>query len=176
MPTYKQAIFCIFAARICRDTQVSRDLITQINRSATDIKSSLNFTGVDVLCRKYAQAQDVLDITKKHAYEYTVMIDMLTQARTDGVVATADLLWLKPRDRTLWYVLNCTGRRTSCVEAAAPHAHFLAEKAIGRALGIPMVKEAVQALEAALIDTLYVPEPQEREELIKEYYRGNQSG
>ena len=53
---------------------------------------------------------------------------MLVAARTDGVLASAEFLWLKPVDRQLWFMLNSIGRRTPFVEVSAPYAHWLVER------------------------------------------------
>ena len=97
----------------------------------------------------------------RHAYVLTTMATLLQMARTDGVVATADFLWLKPVDRRLWYMLNSIGRQTVVPEISGPYAHWLAEKKIGRPLVAPMVKEAVTGLEAAVAEILYIAEGDE---------------
>ena len=81
---------------------------------------------------------------------------MLEVARVDGVLATAEFLWLKPVDRRFWYMMNSVGRQVSVVEVSGPFAHWLAEKKVGRALKTPMVKEAVVALEEAMEGILVV--------------------
>ena len=82
------------------------------------------------------------------------MATMLEIARSDGVLASSEFLWLKPVDRQLWFMLNSVGRQTAVGEIAGGIAHWLAEKKVGRALRTPMIKEAVNSLAAALEDTL----------------------
>jgi intracellular multiplication protein IcmP len=163
---HRRALFTVFLARGCRDTKVANNLLTQINKSC-DSKNpnKLNFQGIDAIWPKYYSQPIVKDIIKSHAYEFTIFIDLLLLARQDGVLANSDFLWLKPIDRLFWYVLCSTGRKTYFVEAAGTHAHFLVEKALGKALSVPYVAEAVKALNFALEEIVYVPTAEEKEQL-----------
>jgi intracellular multiplication protein IcmP len=173
LPIHKRALFATFLARGCRNTKEARDLLIQINNSCIDGKiDALNFDGTDALWKKHINERAITDIIKMHAYESTVFMALLLFAREDGVFATADFLWLKPFDRKFWYFLNNVGRQTAFCEAAGVHAHFLAEMALRRPLGVPMVGEATKALESALGDIIYTPSPEERDELLKQYELG----
>lgn len=154
-----QALFAIFAARIDGAKEVSETMLAQIARSAAAGK--LDFSGVKELLKKHRDNKKVLKIRQTHAYILTVMASMLKLAREDGVLATADFLWLKPIDRPLWYMLNSVGRQTACVEVAGPFAHWLAELELGHKIYVPMVKSAVDALEGALKEVLYKPDEDE---------------
>ncbi len=155
LPIHMQALVIIFIARAERERDVANKLLAQIARSAGGGK--LDFTGVSALMKnKYAQSRIIQWLGARHAYVYTMMASLLEIARSDGVLATAEFLWLKPVDRRLWYVLNTVGRQTAVVEVAGVHAHWLAEKKIGRSLRTPMVVEAVNALEANMLDTLNI--------------------
>ena len=168
LPKHRLAIFAAIIARAARDTNASRDFILQINCSATnDVSKELNFAGVDELWQKHYNKKAIQEVIQAHAYEFTVFYDLFLLARQDGVFATADFLWLKPRDRSFWYVLNSVGRQTPYCEAAGIYAHFLAEKSLGRALNVPMVAEAKKALKSALDDIIYKPTPEEKEDLLK---------
>src|SRR4029079_9643029 len=111
---------------------------------------SLDYSGVDELLKKHINSKDVQTILKSHAYVMTVMASMLEKARDDGVQASADFLWLKPRDRRLWYMMNTVGRQTPFIEVAGVYAHWIAEKEAGKRILVPMVEEASKALEIAL--------------------------
>ncbi len=169
LPIHQRAIFAVFLARACRDSKVAAELLKQINQSA-DSKNPgvLNFSNVDNIWRKYYNQRAIQEIIRAHAYEFTIFIDLLLLARQDGVLATADFLWLKPIDRLFWYVLSSTGRQTYFVEAAGVHAHFLVEKSLGRGLSVPYVKESVKALQLALNEILYVPDEEEKQQLLKQ--------
>lgn len=155
LPIHIQALVVIFIARAERERDVANKLLAQIARSAGGGK--LDFTGVNKLIKeKYGQSRILKWLEARHAYVYTMMASLLEIARSDGVLATAEFLWLKPVDRRLWYVLNSVGRQTAVVEVAGAHAHWLTEKKIGRSLRSPMVVEAVNALEENMLDTLYI--------------------
>ena len=169
LPIHKRALFAAFVARGCRNTKEARDLLLQINNSCIDGKiDNLNFTGADELWKKHVNDRAITDIIKMHAYESTVFMALLLFAREDGVLASADFIWLKPFDRKFWYFLNNVGRQTAFCEAAGVHAHFLAEMALRRPLGVPMVEEATKGLDLALQDIIYTPKPEERDELLKQ--------
>lgn len=169
MPEYVRALFALFVGRGARDSQAAKDLVFKINSSIDPKKpGQLDFTGVDELWKKHYKKREIQNIINAHAYESTVMTALFLYAREDGVFPTADFLWLKPVDRKLWYVLNNVGRQTPHSEAAGVHAHFLAEKALKRALSMPMIEEAVKGLQLALDDVIYVPTAEEKEELIRQ--------
>lgn len=158
LPLLIKALFSIFAARAARDRASADYLMAQIARSAIGISTEsgehlirrLNFAGVETLLEKYMNHPSVTKVIHKHAYVLTVMASMLNLARQDGVLASSEFLWVKPCDRTLWFMLNCVGRQTAYVEAAGPFSHWIAERAVGRKLHVPMIDMAVNALETAL--------------------------
>jgi len=156
LPAYGRALFAALAARTNADTKAAQALFQQLNRSSA--KQNFDYTGVDALIKKHEGSKAVQRIIQDHAYILTVMAGMLFGARTDGVQATADFLWLKPIDRRLWYMLNTMGRQTPFVESAGPFAHFLAEREAGRKLIVPMVENATVALELALKSMIYNPD------------------
>lgn len=151
-----QALFAAFAARTAGDREACDAMLTQISQSAGS--GRLDFSGVKELLKKYRDHKKVLKVRQSHAYILTVMPSMLKLAREDGVLASADFLWLKTIDRPLWYILNSVGRQTACVEVAGPFAHWLAEIELGHKIYVPTVKKAVIALEIALKEMLYKDE------------------
>lgn len=173
LPIHRRAIFAAIIARGCRDTKAARELLDQINRSCAHGKlDKLDFNGADALWKKHVKTREVVDLINMHAYETTVFMALFLFAREDGVFATADFLWLKPLDRKFWYFLNNVGRQTAFCEAAGVHAHFLAESALRRPLGVPMVDEATKGLELALNDIIYVPSAEEKDQLLKQFEPG----
>lgn len=125
---------------------------------ATSSCTQLDYTGVDELLEKHRNQHDVVTACQTHAYESTVMIEMLLLARTDGVLASAEFLWLKTVDRKLWFILNTVGRQTAVAEVAGVYAHWKAERALGRGLKVPMVQQAIKGLEIAVAEVKYKPE------------------
>jgi intracellular multiplication protein IcmP len=153
---HTKALFAVFAARANRDRDGANKLLREI--AASTETGKLDFSGVKSLFEKHKQNKMVIKVCSKHAFILTVMASMLLLAREDGVLATADFLWLKPVDRSLWFMLNSVGRQTPFTEVSGPFAHWLAERKIGRKLNVPMIEEAVNALESALKEIIYVPD------------------
>lgn len=89
----------------------------------------------------------VKNIIDRHYYKYTVFIALFEACGKMGVFASSDFLWLKIKDRKLWYCLNNAGRNVAFVESAGPMCQYLAEKYIKRKMVIPMVSNAVTAFD-----------------------------
>ncbi len=155
-PPHVQALYAIFLARANHDRANADKLLLQIATSASANK--LNFKGVKEIVAKHKDSKFAKFAERKHAYLLTLMATLLESARTDGVLATAEFLWLKPIDRPLWYMLNGVGRQTAFPEVSGAFAHWVAEKKIDRALKVPMVEEAVKALNLAIKEIMYEPE------------------
>lgn len=156
LPLYMQALVAIFIARGNRDRISADPILQRISASANE--GTLDFSGAVTLWRKHINSKNVQRVLQKHAYIYTVMASLIELAREDGVLATAEFLWLKPLDRKLWYMLNSVGRQTAVPEIAGAFSHWLAEKKVGQPLKVPMVQEAVKSLQAALEEIVYTDE------------------
>jgi len=156
LPLAIKILFVAFVARANHDQEGSRKLLLQAAQSAAAGK--LHVSGVDDLWEKHKHNKFVNHVIHSHAYVLTVMASMLVLARKDGVLASADFLWLKPIDRSLWFMLNCVGRQCVFSEVAGPFAHWNVERAMRRRLLVPMVDEAVNGLEMAIKDILYMPD------------------
>ncbi len=154
LPIYAKALFGAFAASANNSRDDGLKLLKQINASA-QTSGKLNFEGAEELLAKYYNTKVVAKVVQKHAYVLTVMASMLELARTDGVFASSEFLWLKPIDRRLWYMLNTVGRQTVVSEISGPYAHWLAERKWGTGIRTPMVEESVKALNIALSEIIY---------------------
>lgn len=156
LPPHTKALFAAFAARINSDSKAAADVLYRLALSS--VSSVLDLNDVNALLAKHENTKLVQKVTRSHAYVTTVMASMLEIAREDGVQASADFLWLKPRDRKLWYTLNTVGRQTPFIEVAGIFAHWIAEKEASRKLLVPMVEEATNAVELALKEIVYAVE------------------
>jgi intracellular multiplication protein IcmP len=156
LPIHAKALLVVFLARAHRERVLPAKLLAQI--AASSASGKLDFSGVTEALEKYRNSSYLKWIENHHAYVYTVMATLLEIGRSDGVIATAEFLWLKPVDRRLWFMLNSVGRQTAVIEVAGPFAHWLAERKIKRRLKTPMVKEAVNALEMEMKNILHVPD------------------
>lgn len=156
LPPHTKALYAAFLARIEHDTDTCLKFLANLSISAA--KGSMDYSETDDILKKYGKSKAAEKCLAKHAYVSTVMAAMLILARTDGVLASANFLWVKPLDRRLWYVLNNVGRQVAVPEVAGIFAHYLAEREMGRPLSVPMIDEAVNALDKALAATIYIAE------------------
>ncbi|MCP8352369.1 type IVB secretion system coupling complex protein DotM/IcmP [Candidatus Synchoanobacter obligatus] len=152
LPPYVLALFAIFCAKAENDSEGARSLLRSIAASAAS--GSLDFGGTRLLLFKHVRSKRVGKAVSPHAYLYTVMASMITLARRDGVLSVSEFLWLKPLDRKLWYVLSNVGRQTTFVEVAGPMGHWMVECRLRRPLKVPVVEQAVEALDEALANIL----------------------
>lgn len=157
LPIHLKALLIVFLARSERKNKIADELLMQISESASST-GKLNFAGVEELVKQFENCKLLKWLERHHAYVGTLMATALDVARTDGVLATAEFLWLKPVDRRMWYMLNSVGRQSAVVEVSGLFAHWRAEVKIKRALKTPMVKTAVVALDEAVADVLYIEE------------------
>ncbi len=86
----------------------------------------------------------------KHAFTYTGLMTLLEAAREGSTLPPSSFRWLKGRNRTLWYALNCVGKKVSFTESGGTFAHWLLERETKMAVPHPEVTEAVEALRVAL--------------------------
>ena len=152
-PPYIQALFAIFAAKGTGDTKSALKILAQISKSSAT--AELDFSGTRELLRKHISSRLVGQAAGPHAYVLTMMASMLELARTDGVISTAEFIWLKSIDRRLWYMLNTVGRRTPFPEVAGPFSHWIVEKRLRRPLKVPMVECGIDAMELAISEIVY---------------------
>jgi intracellular multiplication protein IcmP len=156
LPPHAKALYAAFAARMEHDTDSCRGYLQQLSAAAA--KGNIDYSRTDELIKKYGGTKAVQMCQTRHAYNLTLMATMLSLARVDGVLASCDFLWIKPIDRRLWYTLNCVGRQVAISEVGGIMAHWIAEKEMARPLSVPMVEEAVKALDFAVANIIYTPE------------------
>lgn len=152
-PAY--ALAAVFIARMNRDRDAANEILKALD--TTFASGKLDYSVAKPIMKKYQNADNVQEVISKHAYMLTVLGSLLTAARDDGVVPSSEFLWLKPIDRRLWYMLNCMGRQTPFSEVAGPFAHWRAEKEMGRRSLVPMIDEAIKALEVAIKEVKLTP-------------------
>lgn len=175
----EKQLFGLFITKACRNSKEADALIKGLSDAYTSknygflrdkwIKAKLMKKAdklVDIAIKKYEEKETVQNIINSHFYTKTVLSGLLEEARKDGVLATADFIWLKPINRSLWYMLNNIGRRASWIECAAPWSHYWSEKLLERKVANPMINEAVKALDDYLEYTsdTYDPINQEDED------------
>lgn len=154
-PPQARALAAVFMARMNRDRESANHILKTLDKSAAVGK--IDYSVANSTLRKHQNAQNVQEILSKHAYLMTVMASLIQASRDDGVMPSSEFLWLKPVDRRLWYMLNCVGRQTPYAEVAGPFAHWKAENVMGRSSLVPMIDEAIKALEIAIKEVRLSP-------------------
>ena len=150
-----RALAAVFMARMNRDREASDNILAVLDKTVSQGKP--NYGVATATLRKYQNSENVREVISKHAYLLTVIASLIQHAREDGVVPSSEFLWLKTVDRRLWYMLNCVGRQTPYAEVAGPFAHWRAEQAMGRRSLVPMIDEAINALEIAVKEVKLSP-------------------
>jgi len=153
LPPHQRAIFAVLATYVSYERKTADKLLEQMAGSATfnSVKAGkINYAGIDEVLKRFGSSPAVKQILTHHAYVYTIFAELLTTARKTGIVANSLYLWIKPIDRTLWYVLNNVGRKAVFTETAAVHAHWLAERELGYAIKTPMIDPVIAGLEEAV--------------------------
>lgn len=154
-PIHIQALAIIFVLKLQRKSKESSALIRQIAVSAKK-GGRLDMSGVKEQVAKISQSKPIRWLEMRHSYRTTLMASLLQMCRSEGVLATAEFLWLKPVDRRMWYMLNSVGRQTAPVEIAGAFSHWQTELKVRRPLRTPVVTSAANALKEAVAQILYV--------------------
>ena len=98
----------------------------------------------------YFNHESVQKIFKKHFYKYTLFMGLFESSSKKGVFASSDFLWLKTKDRKLWFVLNNYGRHVAFTESAAPFCQFLLESYLNRKMAVPILSPVVDGFDEYL--------------------------
>jgi len=163
----ERQMFAVIAPKILRNTDETKNLISALaTYYSSEKKTIFNYWSffmhkrktdklIEQTVKKYSGKEEIKKITDKHFFKKTVFAALLETARTDGVLANSEFLWLKIKDRELWYMLNNVGRKSCFAECCAPWAHLLAEKSLDRKIANPMIANAIIAIDQDLFDTHY---------------------
>ena len=96
---------------------------------------------------------DIEKIINSHFYTKTVFISLLKLARKSGVLASCDLIWIKKKNRELWYTISQVGRTASFVECSGTWSHYLTELKVERKISTPMITNAIKAMDKYMANT-----------------------
>lgn len=148
---HEKAFISICAAHGLGHKEAAVNAINEIALSArnTPLNKMPSFDSCKDLY-KYLDDEEVQRTLNKSSYIYPMIMFMIEFSRGTGVFPPSFFVWMKPRERVLWYVVDCVGRDTPYVEVAGIWGHWLAEKVARHSLPVPYVKNAVVGLEKAL--------------------------
>ena len=100
--------------------------------------------------KTYAYDDCISDIVKKHAYVYTVIAALIRKARDGGKLPSCTCIWLKKRDRRLFYVFNNLGREVSWIEVVGFWSHEISERKIKVPFSYPRIDAAISGVDEYL--------------------------
>lgn len=110
-------------------------------------RATLDVSGVDACLQSALQRAEIRARLECSAYANVLLARLLQE----GTIGCAKMVWLKPINRTLFYVLNNVGRpRRLFVEGHAALAHAQMEQATESPLMVAQVDVSVNALEHEL--------------------------
>lgn len=150
---HEKAFVAICAAHGLGFKEEAMNAVNQIALSArnTPLNKMPSFDSCNNLY-KYLDDPEVKRNMQKSSYVYPMIMFMLEFSRGTGVFPPSFFIWIKPRDRVMWYCIDCVGRDTPFVEVAGIWGHWLAEKVAKHSLAVPYIKNAVVGLEKALAE------------------------
>jgi len=158
---HERALFAVFAARVMPvsdDLGEAQTLLDTLNRSCHvgTFNGKRGYPRFDLVAKAfeaYARHPDVARWIADHPYRRTFLSALHEAAIKSGKLSSSQFRWLKGMDRSLWYALNTTGRKTPFVESLAVFTQARWETystALGAQLRRPHLEDAVDALEAYL--------------------------
>jgi len=178
LPDYQRGLVAAFIAFGAGKKDEANDLVNQMALSFVeegkskkdpakdDLKQlmEIDVRGCDDTIKNYTvENKEIREefefITQHHrAFTYPFIHACLEFARKKGVFECSKFIWLKPTNRTLWYVLNQAGRRTPWAEAAGEFTHYQAEEAIEQSIEEPELDKAIDGLRDSLMNEGWLPE------------------
>lgn len=124
-----------------------------LNRSAYGTKDGMaNLSLAQPLYDKYRKHPSLNKIFAIHHWEHTALFFLLSLAQKKGRFTTAEVLWLRPTNRVMYFALNSRGSYTPHTEAAATFAQHAFEAACARAGRLPLVRSA----DGQLLHSVYI--------------------
>lgn len=149
LPMHAKALLACFLAHLNEDGKACEKGLATLSLSVAAGKIDYSF--VDSLLEKYVDTTVSKRAMSKNAYATNVIYTVLKESKNiNGVLPPAYFVWLRPIDRTLWYALNCEGRRVPFCEISGIFGHGEAERVAGHPIEKPFVLKAVDGLEKGL--------------------------
>lgn len=111
----------------------------KLNMSAYGSPSGMaNLTVIQPLYNKYRTNKDVKALFAVHHWEHTVLFALLEIAQRRGRYTTAEVLWLRPTNRVMFFALNSCGSKTPHTEAASTFNQYHYERACHAKKRLPL--------------------------------------
>lgn len=155
LPAYERALLVAFAVQLAGlSKDCNKQTLKIIEELAIGARQAFRKGDLALIVSATADAlQDavlaapkVQKVLRRHGFRRTLLMGLLEEARSGGVVPPGWFRWLKAVDRVTWYALCDLGIQPSCVESAGVRAQYLIEKAAQGPVLTPMVESAVNGL------------------------------
>lgn len=129
------------------------DYRDRLNRSAFGTKDGIaNLALAQPLYEKYRKHPLLNKLFSIHHWEHTFLFALLALAQKKGRFTTAEVLWLRPLNRVMFFALNTRGSYTPHTEAASTFAQHAYETACAKLNRLPLM----QASNGVLTHVIYV--------------------
>lgn len=126
-----------------------------LNRSAYGSKDGMaNLALAQPLYSKYRKNKMLNKVFAIHHWEHTVLFFLLSLAQRKGRFTTAEVLWLRPTNRVMFFALNSRGSYTPHTEAAATFAQQTYESLCAKQGRLPLVRNP--SVEGGLMHMIYI--------------------
>lgn len=116
-----------------------RDLL---NMSAFGSKDGIaNLSVAQPLFEKYRKHPLLNKLFAVHHWEHTFLFALLALAQKKGRYTTAEVLWLRPLNRVMFFAMNSRGSYTPHTEAASTFTQYAYEVGCAKAGRLPMMRD-----------------------------------
>lgn len=112
----------------------------KLNRSAFGTKDGIaNLSLAQPLYEKYRKHPLLNKLFSIHHWEHTALFALLALAQKKGRYTTAEVLWLRPTNRVMFFTLNTRGAYTPHTEAGATFAQHAYEISVAKLNRLPLM-------------------------------------
>lgn len=155
-PPHLRLLFALLAVHGLRGREESAPLF----RAAAELMSRpimVRREKIEEMAARYLEDSEVREfideVATRHAYVGTVVMGVLEECRArGGLLAAAEVLWLKECDQKAWNALIAAGGRISLYRTVGVMAHYQAEQEAGEAIHTVRADRAIDGLESWLRD------------------------
>ncbi|ELY2291450.1 hypothetical protein VET36_004530 [Salmonella enterica] len=169
---YEKVLFAIFASRVFDSYEnggKAQQMLDALNRSCdygewNNKPGYPDFSVVRKEISQYMQEPEAQLLLNYFQYPSTFLMMLHLRALEGGKLPSSNFRWLKGIDRGLWYVLNATGRKGTCIESIIQIQTYRTEKLAwenGCRLIDPPLQQCVDALKINLIKEGLLPKPEQ---------------
>lgn len=167
---YEKALFAIFASRVFdsyENGEKAQRMLDALNRSCdygewNNKPGYPDFSVIRQEISKYMQEPEAQNLLNYFQYPSTFLRMLHLRALNGGKLPSSNFRWLKGIDRGLWYVLNATGRKGTCIESIVQIQTYRTESLAwenGCRLIDPPLQQCVDALKISLVKEGLLPKP-----------------